>query len=53
VMFMVAGADKADALRIARNPGPRDPPPCRRIQPVDGELLWLVDKAAAAGLLPG
>ena len=52
VIFLVSGADKADALRAARDPHARDSPPSRRIQPSEGELLWLVDEAAAAGLRP-
>jgi len=51
-MFVVTGKGKAEAVRdiIA---GPRDPLkfPAQIIQPTDGELLWLLDKAAAS-LLP-
>ena len=51
VMFTVAGEDKAAAL-VAVLEGPRDPArfPSQLIAPTDGELLWLVDRAAAAGL---
>lgn len=51
-MFVATGKGKAEAVRdiIA---GPRDPIkfPAQIIQPADGELLWLLDKAAAS-LLP-
>jgi 6-phosphogluconolactonase len=45
VLFMVQGASKRDALaRVLR----RDPaPPASQVQPVDGELQFIVDGAAA------
>ncbi len=51
VAFLVAGEAKAERLAEVLN-GPRDPHrlPAQAIQPTDGELLWLVDQAAAAGL---
>ncbi len=53
VMFLVTGGDKAPALRIALE---TEPDPMRRpaqvVLPVDGELIWLVDRAAAAELSP-
>ncbi len=54
VMFLVAGADKAPALAEVLY-GPRDPRrlPAQLIEPADGELLWLVDRAAAVGLKNG
>jgi len=51
-MFVATGTEKAEAVRdvIA---GPRDPLkfPAQIIEPSDGELIWLLDKAAAS-LLP-
>lgn len=53
--FMAAGADKHPALsRVCDLPGatsPRDGDslPAQRVRPTDGELLWLVDEAAAQG----
>lgn len=48
VLFLVAGADKADVLaRVLA--GDRELP-AARVQPTDGELLWLVDMAAAGDL---
>ena len=51
VAFLVAGTGKAEVLKRVLQ-GPRQPHelPSQLIQPVDGELVWLVDKAAAAQL---
>jgi 6-phosphogluconolactonase len=51
VVFLVAGPDKAEPLAAVLD-GPRRPDdlPAQLIAPVDGELLWLVDRAAAARL---
>jgi 6-phosphogluconolactonase len=51
VVFLVAGADKADALAAVLE-GPRDPEtyPSQLIAPEHGTLYWLVDRAAAAKL---
>jgi 6-phosphogluconolactonase len=51
VAFLVAGADKADALAAVLE-GPRDPRtyPSQGIAPTHGYLYWLVDRAAAANL---
>jgi 6-phosphogluconolactonase len=51
VHFLVAGADKAQTLSAVFDPAsPTDAFPCQRIRPRSGELLWLVDRAAAARL---
>ena len=50
VTFLVSGADKAATLRAALDPDGPDGLPCRRIRPAHGDLLWLVDRAAASGL---
>jgi 6-phosphogluconolactonase len=51
VFFLVAGADKADALAAVLE-GPHDPEtyPSQLIAPEQGALHWLVDRAAAAKL---
>ncbi|HEU5347183.1 MAG TPA: 6-phosphogluconolactonase [Ktedonobacterales bacterium] len=51
VVFLVAGADKADALAAVLE-GPPDPEtyPSQLIAPEHGTLHWLVDRAAAAKL---
>ena len=53
VAFLVAGADKADALSAVLD-GPPDPEqyPSQMIAPTTGDLLWVVDDAAAARLRP-
>ena len=51
VHFLVAGADKAKTLSAVFDPSsPPDAFPCQRIRPRSGELLWLVDRAAASAL---
>jgi 6-phosphogluconolactonase len=54
VRFVVAGADKAEVLGRVLD-GPRAPAryPAQRIAPHGGDLAWLVDAAAAAGLRGG
>jgi len=51
VVFVAAGADKAATL-ARRVEGERceDLYPSQTIQPVRGDLVWLVDRAAAAKL---
>ncbi|GAB4108827.1 MAG: 6-phosphogluconolactonase [Roseiflexaceae bacterium] len=48
VLFLVAGADKAATLRDVLR-GPHDPPrlPAQGVQPSNGTLTWLADRAAA------
>jgi 6-phosphogluconolactonase len=47
VMFLVAGEDKAEVLKKVLNPQGEDAYPCQRVQPLNGRLLWVVDKKAA------
>ncbi len=49
IVFLVSGASKARVLDQVIN-GPRQPEqlPAQLIQPAQGELLWLVDQAAAS-----
>jgi 6-phosphogluconolactonase len=51
VRFVVAGADKASAVAAALE-GPRDPlrQPAHRIMPLEGDVGWRIDDAAAAQL---
>lgn len=53
IVFLVVGDDKADALRAVLQ-GQRDIEtyPSQLIAPTDGELHWLVDRAAASKLAP-
>ncbi len=54
VMFLVEGAGKAAAVKSALE-GPRDPEryPAQLIDPAEGEVIWLLDRAAAAQLSRG
>ncbi len=51
IFFLVAGADKAERLRDVLE-GPIDPEvlPAQAIKPRHGQLLWLLDDAAAGSL---
>lgn len=51
LIFLVQGEEKASALRAVLK-GERDPDrwPAQAVCPQDGELLWLVDRAAASKL---
>lgn len=51
VLFLVAGADKAEILARIFDPSAEAKPlPARRIAPPGGSVLWLVDQAAFDGL---
>lgn len=53
VIFLVQGEDKAPALKAVLE-GPYEPEqlPAQLIQPKNGKLIWLVDRAAARMLQP-
>jgi 6-phosphogluconolactonase len=46
IMFLVAGAGKAPVLRKVLAADPKTLLPAQLVKPVDGTLLWLVDRAA-------
>ncbi len=52
VLFLVAGKDKTEALQAVLN-GPTDPErfPAQLIHPTTGQLIWMVDEAAASQLV--
>jgi 6-phosphogluconolactonase len=51
VLFLIQGGGKAEALkRVLTGTRSPDQLPAQAIRPEAGELLWLVDSAAAAGL---
>jgi 6-phosphogluconolactonase len=50
VMFMASGADKADMLHQVLEGANTPLLPSQRVQPNDGTLLWMLDKAAASKL---
>lgn len=49
VMFLVTGENKAQAVKSAIE-GPRDPDrfPAQLVAPDDGDVIWLLDRAAAS-----
>ncbi|HLZ92255.1 MAG TPA: 6-phosphogluconolactonase [Candidatus Acidoferrum sp.] len=54
IMFMITGADKALALKgVLEGPHEPDQLPAQRIQPSNGQLLWLVDSVAGGMLSIG
>ena len=51
VTFLVAGDDKADVLaRVLEGPRQQEDLPSQLIAPSHGDLIWMVDQAAARGL---
>lgn len=51
IAFLVAGAGKAPALKeVLKGKYDPDKYPSQQIKPIHGELVWFVDKAAAAEL---
>ena len=51
VTFLVAGATKSQSLKHVLSPPDQSSPalPAQLIQPLNGQLLWLVDEAAYSG----
>ncbi|MBV9134702.1 MAG: 6-phosphogluconolactonase [Chloroflexi bacterium] len=53
VLFLVAGSGKASMLRqVLEGPYAPDERPAQVVRPSPGEVIWLVDAAAAANLSP-
>jgi len=53
VLFLVTGEGKAVTLsRVLSDVSNREQYPVQRIQPIDGQVIWLVDQAAASHLSP-
>jgi 6-phosphogluconolactonase len=51
IMFLVAGADKAEALReVLEGESTPEKYPSQNIKPANGELFWLIDKNVAKSL---
>lgn len=53
MLFLIAGADKADAVARAFGGRPRREVPASMVLPTDGSLTLVLDPAAAAGLPEG
>jgi len=53
VMFLVSGQDKASPLKeVLEGTEPGELLPSKLIKPREGELIWMVDRAAGAQLAP-
>jgi 6-phosphogluconolactonase len=52
IMFLVEGAEKAEILRQVLEGEPAVSRPASLVRPARGELLWLLDRAAAGRLTP-
>ena len=48
-LFLVSGADKANIVREVLKNDAADLP-SQKVRPIDGRLLWLLDRATSAGL---
>ncbi len=48
VLFLIAGAEKANIVHEVLKSGNQKQYPAGRVQPVDGKLSWFLDKAAAS-----
>jgi 6-phosphogluconolactonase len=52
-LFLVAGANKADMLRrVLEEPYDPSALPAQVVRPLEGDVVWMVDAAAAARLSP-
>jgi 6-phosphogluconolactonase len=51
VMFLAAGEDKTETLKeVLQGTKPGEQFPSKLVRPTNGQLIWLVDQAAAAAL---
>jgi 6-phosphogluconolactonase len=51
VAFLISGTDKAPALHeVLEGKGPGEKYPSKLVHPVDGKLVWFVDRAASSEL---
>jgi 6-phosphogluconolactonase len=49
VIFLVAGEEKAEAVKAVLHPDAAAPPlPAQLVRPADGRVLWLLDRAAGS-----
>jgi 6-phosphogluconolactonase len=54
VLFLVSGGDKAETLRgVLEAPTGTASYPAQLVRPAEGSVVWLVDRDAAARLIPG
>lgn len=53
VIFLVTGVEKADILKkVLRGPSQPDWLPAQVVEPAQGNVIWLMDRAAAQDILP-
>ena len=52
VLYLIAGDDKAEVLRDILEGEKKDAYPTQQVQPVNGKLLWIIEKGAARLLTP-
>ncbi|HUB03130.1 MAG TPA: 6-phosphogluconolactonase [Terriglobales bacterium] len=50
VIFLASGPDKADMVKQVLEGDTQPPPPAQQVQLENGELLWMLDQAAASKL---
>jgi 6-phosphogluconolactonase len=51
VAFLVSGADKAAVLHeVLEGKAPGEKYPSKLVRPIEGKLIWFVDRAAASDL---
>jgi 6-phosphogluconolactonase len=51
IVFLVTGRDKAEVVARVLKPDPALPPlPAQHVQPVEGNVIWVLDEDAASGL---
>jgi 6-phosphogluconolactonase len=50
IVFLVTGASKTETLRAVLEDGPQKHFPASLVKPMNGELIWLVDEAAASAI---
>ena len=51
ISFLVSGTDKASVLKtVLEEDAPGEQYPAKLVRPSDGNLVWLLDRAAASGL---
>jgi 6-phosphogluconolactonase len=52
VLFLVTGADKADALHaVLEGPYQPDEYPAQIVRPPQGEVVWMLDTAVAQNII--
>jgi len=54
IAFLISGTDKAAMVKtVLESDAPGEQYPSKLVRPTDGKLIWIMDRAAASGLLSG